>query len=161
MRICTRLLYFVCILTATLHLQGQGPNVVSDPDPAKGKIKGKVIDGTTEAPLEFATISLLSASDSSIVTGEVTDLDGNFNIEASFGEYLVKLEFIGYEAGWRKIVLSKQQPNALIGAVALNTNAQVLAEVEVRAEKSQLQMGLDKKSIQCWKGPGKYEWKCF
>ncbi len=143
-----RLLLLCCITFSGSHLFAQGPTDKSG-DPggidAKGKIIGKVIDQMTESPLEFATISVLSPVDSSIVTGEITDLDGNFQIEVKYGEYLVKVEFIGYQANFKKVTVSKAQPEVNIGAIALNTDAQVLAEVEVRAEKSQLQMGLDKK----------------
>ena len=124
--------------------QGPNPNT-----PAThfmdGKIKGKVIDELSEQPLEFATISLLSASDSSIIAGEISDPSGDFEIKTDFGDYLIKVEFIGYTPKLTSIHLSQAKPLVNLGIISMASNSAVLEEVEVRAEKSQLQMGLDKK----------------
>lgn len=148
-KISTRLLFTIVIyLLIRANLNGQGaPEQASGPyvGEAKGKIEGRVLDGLNEKPLEFATISVLEAADSSIVTGEVTDLEGNFSIDIPHGSYVVKIEFIGYRAIFRAAEVNRQTPTVSLGVVGLSTNAEMLAEVEVRAEKSQLQMGLDKK----------------
>ena len=148
MKFSTRLLLIVFTQLVSLHLIAQGePELPDAPSiaEAKGKIEGKVIDRAMESPLEFATVSVLSPADSTIITGEITDLDGNFSVEVPFGSYVLKVEFIGYRADFRVIELNRQSPVMALGSIGLNSNAEMLAEVEVRAEKSQLQMGLDKK----------------
>ena len=148
MKFSTRLLLIVFTQLVSLHLIAQGePELPDAPSiaEAKGKIEGKVIDRAMESPLEFATVSVLSPADSTIITGEITDLDGNFSVEVPFGSYVFKVEFIGYRADFRVIELNRQSPVMALGSIGLNSNAEMLAEVEVRAEKSQLQMGLDKK----------------
>ena len=60
----------------------QGPKITTT-------IKGQVIDGTSDEPLEYATITLLSNRDSSVVTGGITDLNGNFRNPNSSGKIQV------------------------------------------------------------------------
>mgnify|MGYP003488233883 CR=1 FL=1 len=41
-----------------------------------GEIKGKLIDSETDSPLEYATISLFYAQDSTLATGVISDDKG-------------------------------------------------------------------------------------
>lgn len=60
-------------------------------------VKGKVIDGQTQLPVEFASVSVLHAADSAIVNGTITDSLGEYAIQdIPSGEYLLKISFIGY-----------------------------------------------------------------
>ena len=56
-------------------------------------IKGKVIDGATGQPLDYATVTLLSKKDSSLVTGGITDEKGMFTIETKMGRYFAQIDF--------------------------------------------------------------------
>ena len=56
-------------------------------DPLKGLIKGIVIDEGTQQPLDYATVTLYNAKDSSMVTGTVTNAAGTFSLEVKFGSY--------------------------------------------------------------------------
>jgi len=53
----------------------------------KGTVAGKVIDGAAGTPLDYATISIFSKKDSSLVTGGITDEAGKFSIETPFGRF--------------------------------------------------------------------------
>ena len=64
----------------------------------QGTITGQLLEEASNTPLEFATVSLLSPTDSKVVTGGISDEKGMFEVKASFGTYLVKIEFIGYES---------------------------------------------------------------
>ena len=137
----TRLLFI--ILLFQFGFSNAQPQQIA---PKEGKIKGFVIDGNDQSPLEFATISVLTSTDSLVVTGGVTDETGLFEISAPFGNYLVKVEFISYAPQFFEgITLSESFPVATLEKISLSSDAQMLNEVEVRAEKSQLQMSFDKK----------------
>lgn len=111
----------------------------------KYNFTGKVID-ETNAPLEFATISIFQASDSSLVTGNVTDAQGNFKIPAKAGNYYVVISFISYRSQiFNSLTLNAQNPNINLGTVRLTTDAQSLDEIEVVAEKSTMELQLDKR----------------
>jgi len=49
-------------------------------------IKGKIKDGNN-APLEFSNVALLNVRDSSLATGVMSDLDGNFEFFSNAGEF--------------------------------------------------------------------------
>ncbi|MBC8173135.1 MAG: TonB-dependent receptor [Chitinophagales bacterium] len=63
----------------------------------QSSIKGKITDSQTQLPVEFATVSILQAADSSIVTGTITDSTGAFSVGGlAAGNYLAKISFVGY-----------------------------------------------------------------
>ena len=45
-----------------------------------GTVSGKVIDAATKKPIEYANIVVLNVSDTSVVTGTVTNDKGVFNL---------------------------------------------------------------------------------
>ncbi len=109
-------------------------------------IKGKIINGDNGEPLDYATITIFSKKDSSLVTGGITDEKGLFTVETKMGKYFAQVEFLSFQTRTiSDIPLGKGQFVADLGTIALAGDAQTLAEVEVRAEKSQMQMGLDKR----------------
>lgn len=113
---------------------------------AQAKIIGSVFDTDQTTPLQFAAVSVYTQADSSLITGGTTDLDGNFEIPVGFGKYLLKVDFISYRSIWTDgFELSAANSTRDMGMLTLGTDATVLQEVEVRAEKSTMQMAMDKK----------------
>ncbi len=113
---------------------------------SKGVVKGKVVDVDTQAPLEFATITIFSQKDSSLVTGDITNEKGVFAIETESGNHFAKIEFIGFQSQIiSDIVINRKNKVADLGIIKLAINSETLVEVEVRAEKSSVQMALDKR----------------
>lgn len=58
-------------------------------------LKGVVVD-ENGSPLEFATVALLSAQNSKVVGGGMTDVDGIFDLEMPGQVSLVQISMIGY-----------------------------------------------------------------
>lgn len=118
----------------------------ADPAPLAPVIRGQVIDADTEAPLDYATISLYNQQDSSLIGGNITDPKGNFRLEAKPGTYYIVIDFITYESKTiRDIVVTREEPVIDLGTITLSSAAADLEEVLVVAEKSTMEMGLDKK----------------
>jgi outer membrane receptor protein involved in Fe transport len=110
----------------------------------QAQIKGKIIDTQSGAALPYATISLFSATDSSLVDGTIADETGAFSMEAEPGSYYAKVEFLAYEPLFSDKILVKNTALDL-GNIKLSPAATTLNEVVVQAEKSTMQMSLDKK----------------
>lgn len=109
-------------------------------------IKGKVVDDQSGQGLEFATISLFSQKDSSIVSGGITELDGSFEIETKPGRYYAVVEFISFTSKTVNDIMMSPKNGAMdLGEIGLAADAEVLDEIEVVAEKSTTQFTLDKK----------------
>lgn len=133
-------------LLLILFFLGTLPFAVQAQVSLEGIIQGVVVDGSTQSPLDFATVSLYSVQDSSLVTGGITDETGRFRIEARQGEYYAEVTFISYQTEVIEgIKISPRQQSIDLGILGLRSDAEMLTEVEVRAEKSRMQMSLDKR----------------
>lgn len=111
--------------------------------PKKINVKGKVIDKTTSQPLEYATIVLQNAKRPEMVTGGITNDKGEFDIEINAGMYDIRVEFISF-----KTVEFKQrrlQENTDLGTVILSDDSTQLDGVELRADRSTVEIKLDKR----------------
>ena len=68
---------------------------------AGGTVGGKVT-GPDQQPAEFAIVTLLNASDSSLVKGAVTTADGSFLLEdLPAGKFLLTITMTGYAKKWQ------------------------------------------------------------
>uniref|UniRef100_UPI0040495924 TonB-dependent receptor domain-containing protein n=1 Tax=Fulvivirga sp. TaxID=1931237 RepID=UPI0040495924 len=109
------------------------------------EIKGQLIDESTQQPLEFATISLLNASDSALVDGTITDPTGIFSLKPKPGKYILKLQFISYGDVFKTVSLSRENRTVDIGKVVMSPDTETLQEVVVTGAKDQMQLELDKR----------------
>ena len=139
-----RIITFLCalLITATAFAQ-QGPQQV------KGKISGKIIDASTGTAVEYATVALINAADSSIINGTITNAKGDFNMDVfGYGTFNVKIDFISYKSKqFNNIEITESKPFYNLGQIKIDQSSTTLSEVEVQAEKGQIQMGLDKKTF--------------
>lgn len=106
-------------------------------------VSGSVTDSETNVPLEYATISLKHKRLPDKIFGGITDENGKFSVEVNPGMYNIKIDYISFESyvddNLRVI------ENTDIGNIALNLDVSILDEVEVRAERTQVEIRLDKK----------------
>ncbi|WP_298262304.1 TonB-dependent receptor [uncultured Lutibacter sp.] len=108
----------------------------------KVTLTGKVIDNETKQALEYATI-VVKTLDNKIITGAITDSKGEFEIQVSRGVYNISIEFISFKTkNFNNIKVSGATD---LGVISLEVNAETLNEVEVIAEKSTVEIRLDKK----------------
>lgn len=109
-------------------------------------LKGKIIEAQSKAPLAYAAIRILKNSDSTLVTGGISDEKGQFSLEAPYGDYHAVVEFLGYQAiKIPSFSLSAGKSSLDLGQISLNASAKVLDEVLVTSEKSSMELALDKK----------------
>ena len=112
------------------------------PDLPKFEISGHIIDRETNAPLEYATI-VLSPLNGKNITGGLTDNKGDFNFEADRGIYNISIEFIGFKTF--KIPQKEISSNLNLGTIYLEFGSETLDEVNIIAEKTTVEIKLDKK----------------
>jgi outer membrane receptor protein involved in Fe transport len=113
---------------------------------ATGTVSGRVVDRLTNLPVEYANI-VIFRSDTTVVNGSVTTGEGVFMInDLPFGKYLVKVSFIGYEDLWIDTLwLNGRNRNVVFEKIALEQTAQVLGNVQVTAQRSVLEMQIDRR----------------
>ena len=106
-------------------------------------IKGIVIEKVSKQPLEYATIAFINPANSKTIAGGITNSKGEFTIATVPGIYNIKIEFISFKS--TEIINKKLSENTNLGIIALEEDATQLNQVEVRAEKSTVEIKLDKK----------------
>lgn len=106
------------------------------------KITGKVIEGGSNMALEYATIVLKNTLTNAI-SGGITDIDGKFSITAPKATYEISVKFISFNSKTfpAKIITSDLD----LGIIELSENSKALDEVVIVAEKTTVDIRLDKK----------------
>lgn len=107
------------------------------------KVSGKVIEKDTKVPLEYATIAFKSKKDNSVTTGGITNEKGEYNIDVPVGTYDISIEYIGYKT----VTLPNKNLTSDInlGTTTLALDVEALGEVEIIAERTTVEIKLDKK----------------
>lgn len=135
-----RLLLVLIFLFSTTH------NFYSNPDPGtvkKRTISGKIVDKEEGFPLEYATISFWSVSRNKLIDGTITDLNGEFSLKLNEDTYNIVVEYISYRT--YRINNKKISSDENLGVIALEVDIESLGEVEVIAERTTVEIKLDKK----------------
>lgn len=104
-------------------------------------LSGRIQNAFDQSPLEYATISAYQP-DSTLVEGTISEADGQFSLQLPVGEYRLDVAFIGFQP---QVLPVNLQANQQLPTILLESDKLTLDEVEVTAEKSQMNLLLDKK----------------
>lgn len=139
-----RILFAIAILTIlTINSWADDDN----PPSAYGTITGIVLDATSKEPIPFASVVVRNSGDS-ILTGGITDADGNFVVtDIPEGNNKVEIQFIGYEKITKEIEVSRAKAKHNLSTINLNESGLALDEVVVRGELSTVTQKIDRKVI--------------
>ena len=97
-----------------------------------GAVRGSLADSATGKPLREASVSLLSAKDSSYVTFGISDGDGHFALgHVAGGRYVVLVAALGYRSRLVPVALTAATPTADVGPLRLGVLSRKLGEVVV------------------------------
>lgn len=139
-RVAFLVLSLVTITASAQPGSGQGA-------PAIGTVIGIVSDSITGQPIEYASVAILTAADSTVKGGGVTMKDGSFSVaKLPAGSFRIRISFMGYETWYSKpfsISMSAQQFDA--GAVKITPASTELGAVEIKEERSDYTNSIDKK----------------
>ncbi|GGF10521.1 TonB-dependent receptor domain-containing protein [Flavobacterium limi] len=120
-------------------------NYAQQPPSGQNKVKvtGKVLEKVTKQPLEYATVSITKTNENKVIAGGITNPKGEFEVAVAPGTYDIKIEFISFKS--TEIKGKNISGDTNLGVVNLSEDAAQLNEVVVRAEKSTVEIKLDKK----------------
>lgn len=107
----------------------------------KIELRGTIVAATTDQPLEYATISVYG-SDGQLQEGTVTDAAGQFALRLEAGSYRLQIEFLGFIAQELPVQLDRLLD---LGTIRMQADQMTLEAAEVTAEKTQMNLLLDKK----------------
>tara|TARA_Y100000590_G_scaffold218296_1_gene247181 strand:- start:2347 stop:4773 length:2427 start_codon:yes stop_codon:yes gene_type:complete len=119
--------------------QGRGQKM-----PAIGVLKGSVSDSTSGEFIEYASATLINLRSNEIITGALTNNQGNFHIkEIPLGQYKLLVEFIGYKTKEiTPINIFPGQSGGIeqdLGNLKLSISSINLSQVEVLGESQFIQ----------------------
>ncbi len=106
-------------------------------------LKGTVTDKDTGNGLEYATIILQNLKNPDRVSGGITDSNGKFEVVAPAGRYSIAVEYISYTTYKLENQVLRQDTD--LGIIPLSIDVSQLDEVEVIAERTTVELRLDKK----------------
>ena len=110
----------------------------------KHKLSLKVIDADSKQAMPYTTVSIYKSTDSTLIDGGITDDKGELKMDLKAGIYTIQISFIGYKKrSIPSVNLSKS--NIDLGVISLQSDNKTLEEVNVVAQKSQMEFKLDKK----------------
>jgi len=105
-------------------------------------ISGKIIDNTTQLPIEDATIIFKSTDLNQIKFGGITNARGKFSIDVEEGTYNASVEYLSYKT--KELNISTITRDLNIGTIKLELDTEYLDEIEIVGEKSTLEFKANK-----------------
>ena len=108
--------------------------------PKIGVVYGTVIDSTSSTPIPYASISIINARSSTIMTGGITNEDGEFNVkEIPLGRHKIVVEYIGYKkrefGPFTFMPFGDNQTEYNLETISLSQTTLQMAGVEVEGER--------------------------
>ncbi len=99
-------------------------------------IEGTLIDATDRQPMEYASVAIYIAEDSTLAGGAVTTQTGTFKVEdLAPGTYYLLAKFLGYESAVVEDITLLRDEMKELTVITLHPNEQLLSEIEVTGEK--------------------------
>lgn len=115
---------------------------------AQGLVRGRVLDKQTNEALSFVNVRVNKAVTGKLVKGAITDAKGSFNISGlPYGSYELDVSFMGYKDVKRKFTIAADNIHATYTAIYLSENSHMLQEVQVKGQRSQMKLEVDRKSF--------------
>lgn len=115
---------------------------------AQGSVRGTVLDKQLDEPIGFVTVQVFPKGKSEIVGGDVSDMDGKFRVEGiSFGDYTLRLSYVGYKELTRDFTLSADKPSSNFPLLFMSENTRELKEVQVTGQRSGMKLEVDRKTF--------------
>jgi outer membrane receptor protein involved in Fe transport len=137
-------IFMTLVVFTTLALGQRGgmsrQQMDSKKAPKIGVVYGTVIDSASSAPIAYASISIINNRSNTIMTGGITNEDGEFQIkEIPLGKHKVVVEYIGYkkqELGpFTFLPFGDNQTEYNLETISLSQTTLQMAGVEVEGER--------------------------
>ena len=132
-------IYIATILLFLTTLSGAQPR-------SNSVLTGKILDKSTNQPLEYATISVIDIQSGKTINGTITDVHGAFTIsDIPYGTYKIIIGFIGYEnITIDEVTLSAGKRSVSLGTHSLQPSMTSLQNVNIVGDKPIVESKIDK-----------------
>jgi len=115
---------------------------------AAGEIRGRLVDATTNQPLESGVVTVLRSRDSVVAREARADSSGAFRVERlAVGRYIVRVRSLGFSPIVRDdVVVATNHRVVDFGTVALSATASQVAGQVVTAERADVTLAPNRNS---------------
>lgn len=111
-----------------------------------GTISGTIVDSISGAPLAAASVQYFREAKGTSINGVVADEKGRFSFSVPKGKYQLRIAYAGYKEYQSKwITIADASTSIQLGLIKLSLGKNTLDHIVVLAEKSSMQLSLDKK----------------
>lgn len=143
-------LLLLSLIFSAISVWAQKPTGDRNESMKIGRVFGKVLDNTGKHPLAYATVMVVRTDangEEKLLEGNLTEENGEFNIKGlPLGPLTVKINYVGNKDIVKKIKLTPPNNTELdLGNLVMAVDAQVLSEVEIKAEKVTTMISLEKR----------------
>lgn len=109
------------------------------------KVTGTLQNDQTK-PMDFATVSLLRAKDSSVVKGTISNEAGQYTFDhiTSGAAYIIKATAVGYTTAYKAFALPEAASTFVVPVLVIQTNSHSLNTVTVTASKPLIERKVDR-----------------
>ncbi len=134
-----RLLLALLLILLTNNLSAQTNKVT---------VSGLVKESAGKTALAFANIALKKSSDSSFVTGTISNEEGRYSFaDIKPGNYFLQVSYAGFLIKNKAVLIGSLSPFLDIGTIELERDSKQLNEVVVTAKQDEVSNKMDKKSF--------------
>ena len=100
-----------------------------------GAVRGTLQDTASATPLTDATVSLIRASDTSLLSFTLTSNSGYFEIKnVDTGSYILAVSYQGFQNLRKPLAVTKNAPQVNLGVIPMDRTYKTLAEVVIKDE---------------------------
>ncbi len=100
-----------------------------------GNVTGKILDQTTKKPIDYASVIIRKASDSTTVGSAITLPTGAFEVkDLAPGSYILQSAFLGYRTTTKNFTIPSDRSNVNVGDVFIEDTGLSLETVDVVGE---------------------------
>ena len=138
---------FLAAFAAIQPVSAQQTPATTDAPKSEQVIRGTVTDSQSGHAIEYANVVLYKRSDSTMVQGTVTDVDGRFDLSGvPKGSYYLEVRFMGFES---EVIerIDHSGDVTVLDEISLVPAAIELDEVEIAADRAPVTYQIDKKVI--------------
>ena len=110
-----------------------------------GKLSGVLTDSTTNNPVEFATIALVSTITNKPIDGTTADAKGKFTLnKVPAGKYRLVYSFIGYKDKRSAVLTVESGSDINLGTIKIGADVRTLSEVNVVGQAAMIEEKVDR-----------------
>ncbi|MDX1591242.1 MAG: TonB-dependent receptor [Balneolaceae bacterium] len=130
------LITIIFLLTGLNQLQAQNQ---------PPSISGKVVDENSMA-IPNASVALYDRAETEIISGTVTNPNGEFTLTANTGSYVLEISYVAFQDYQTDVSLSSSE-TVKLGTIELQEEENILDEVVVTGERSYMEMNFDSRTF--------------